>query len=112
MTQLLGRCWGSRTPPEGASSCGNWEDDALCLLRKGTLYTNLKLIYWDFPGSPVVKTDASHAGDMGLIPGQGTKIPQATGIGNEQITLLLKMTFFFLQKVHSLTTETRFGLLY
>ena len=56
VTQLLGRCWGSRTPPEGASSCDNWEDDALCLLRKGALYINLRIIYWDFPGSPVVKT--------------------------------------------------------
>ena len=27
----------------------------------------------DFPGGPVVKT--SNAGDAGLIPGQGAKIP-------------------------------------
>ena len=31
----------------------------------------------DFPGSPVVKTLPSSAGDTGLIPGQGTKIPNA-----------------------------------
>ena len=30
---------------------------------------------WDFPGVPVVKT--STVGDMGSIPGRGTKIPQA-----------------------------------
>ena len=33
----------------------------------------------DFPGGPVVKNLPSNAGDMGLIPGQGTKIPHATG---------------------------------
>ena len=30
----------------------------------------------DFLGGPMVKTLASNAGDMGLIPGQGTKIPR------------------------------------
>ena len=33
---------------------------------------------WDFPGGPVVK-NPWHTGDNGLIPGQGTKIPHATG---------------------------------
>ena len=33
----------------------------------------------DFPGGPVVKKLPSSAGDTGLIPGQGTKIPHATG---------------------------------
>ena len=32
----------------------------------------------DFPGSPVVKNPPCVAGDMGSIPGQGTKIPQAS----------------------------------
>ena len=32
----------------------------------------------DFPGGPVIKNLPSKAGDMGLIPGQRTKIPQAT----------------------------------
>ena len=31
----------------------------------------------DFPGDPVVKTSLSNAGDAGLVPGQGDKIPQA-----------------------------------
>ena len=31
----------------------------------------------DFPGGPVVKNPPSDAGDVGLIPGQGTKIPHA-----------------------------------
>ena len=33
----------------------------------------------DFPGGPVVKNLPSNAGDAGLIPGWGTKIPRATG---------------------------------
>ena len=33
---------------------------------------------WDFPGGSVVKNLPSNAGDAGLIPGQGTKIPHAT----------------------------------
>ena len=33
----------------------------------------------DFPGCPVVKNPPSNAGDMGSIPGGGTKIPHATG---------------------------------
>ena len=33
----------------------------------------------DFPGGPVVKNPPYNGGDMGLIPGQGTKIPHAAG---------------------------------
>ena len=33
----------------------------------------------DFPGGPVVKNLPSTAGVGGLIPGQGTKIPQVVG---------------------------------
>ena len=32
----------------------------------------------DFPGGPVVKNLPGNAGDMGVIPGQGMKIPHAT----------------------------------
>ena len=35
--------------------------------------------HWDFPGGPVVKDPPSNVGDMGLIPGGGTKIPHAAG---------------------------------
>ena len=35
---------------------------------------------WDFPVGSVVKTLPSKAGDAGLIPGRGTKIPQASTI--------------------------------
>ena len=34
---------------------------------------------WDFPGGAVVKNTLFNAGDMGLIPGWGTKIPHAAG---------------------------------
>ena len=34
---------------------------------------------WDFFGGPLVKNLPCHAGDSGLIPGWGTKIPHATG---------------------------------
>ena len=33
----------------------------------------------DFPGGPMVKNLPSSARDAGSIPGQGTKIPHATG---------------------------------
>ena len=33
----------------------------------------------DFPGGPVVKNPPSNAGDVGSIPGWGTKVPHATG---------------------------------
>ena len=32
---------------------------------------------WDFSGGPVVKNLLGNAGDMGWIPGWGTKIPHA-----------------------------------
>ena len=40
---------------------------------------NSEHIKWDFPGGPVVKNLPYNAGDAGSIPGQGTKIPHATG---------------------------------
>ena len=33
----------------------------------------------DFPGGPVVGNAPSNAGDTGLIPGRGTRIPHAVG---------------------------------
>ena len=43
----------------------------------------------DFPSGPVVKSPPPSAGDSGLIPGQGTKIPHATGqLSNERSHLL------------------------
>ena len=48
----------------------------LCpFLKRTTLATKMKRnLFWDFPGGPVVKNLLSIAGDMGSIPGQGTKI--------------------------------------
>ena len=53
----------------------------LCpFLKRTTLATKMKRnLFWDFPGGPVVKNLLSIAGDMGSIPGQGTKIPHAEG---------------------------------
>ena len=34
--------------------------------------------FLDFPGGPVAKSPPANPGDMGLIPGPGTKIPHAT----------------------------------
>ena len=38
----------------------------------------IKNICWDFPDGPVVKNLPPNAGDIGSIPGRGTKIPHAT----------------------------------
>ena len=35
--------------------------------------------FWDFPGDPALKSTPSSAGNTGLIPSQGTRIPYATG---------------------------------
>ena len=39
----------------------------------------MKRDLWDFPGGPVAKNPTSNAGDLGSIPGRGTKIPHASG---------------------------------
>ena len=36
-------------------------------------------IYRHLPGGPVVKNPLSYEGDVGSIPGWGTKIPHAVG---------------------------------
>ena len=43
------------------------------------LLSSIKSLSRDFPGGPVVKNPCSNAGDEGSIPGQGTKIPHASG---------------------------------
>ena len=42
-------------------------------------HENTVIVLRGFPGGPVVKNPSSNAGDAGLIPGQGTKIPHAAG---------------------------------
>ena len=44
------------------------------------------IICQDFPGGPVVKNPLYNSGDMGSIPGQGTKIPHALGQLNPHAT--------------------------
>ena len=48
-------------------------------LLKVKAYNDMKNPARDFPGGPVVKNLPSNTGDAGTIPGQGTKIPPATG---------------------------------
>ena len=43
------------------------------------IYTGDKEAWKDFPGGPVVKNPPYNAGNVGLTPGQGTKIPHAAG---------------------------------
>ena len=43
------------------------------------LFQSSKLPSGDFPGGPVVKNPPVNAGDTGLIPGLGTKIPHPMG---------------------------------
>ena len=42
----------------------------------------------DVPGGPVVKNPPANAGDMGSIPGPGTKIPHVTGQMNPCATTI------------------------
>ena len=46
---------------------------------ENSLAVSLQVSTWDFPGGPVVKSPSCNAGDVGLIPGQGTKISHAMG---------------------------------
>ena len=43
------------------------------------LFVFLKFYFRGFLGGPVVKSLPSNAGDLGLIPHQGTRISHATG---------------------------------
>ena len=54
------------------------------LLAQVPLRLHKDLLNEDSPGGPVVKTPPSNARDGGSIPGQGTKIPQATQLNQER----------------------------
>ena len=45
----------------------------------------LKLLMWGFPGGPLVKTLPCSARGWGLNPGQGVKIPHASGPETQNI---------------------------
>ena len=44
-----------------------------------TQHLNKNKLSQDFPGGPAVKNPPANAGDMGSIPGLGTKIPHSVG---------------------------------
>ena len=58
---------------------------SLCAFLVCIMFYILVMIYslrstcWDFPGGPMVKNPPSNAGDVGSIPGQGSKSPHAEG---------------------------------
>jgi len=47
------------------------------------LYLNAD-IFSDFSGGPVVRTLCFHSRDLGLIPGEGTKIPKLYGVAKKK----------------------------
>ena len=61
---------------EGGRSCQTPPCEVVLRLLKGA---SRKGAPQNFPGDPVVKNPPSSAGDVGLIPGERTKIPCATG---------------------------------
>ena len=79
------------------SSTSHWLKPAPCVICTQPLcfiptkhYSHKNVVNArDFPGSPVVKNPPCNAGNAGVIPGQGTKIPHAV----EQLN------------THALTTE-------
>ena len=76
---------GAPQPSSGrmAQSSISMQTESLQLTTNACLTWHQSLFYksecGDFPGSPVVKNPSSKAGNMGSIPGQGSKIPQAMG---------------------------------
>ena len=63
---------GDKTQQEGGLS-------GLCVWSIQCQFDENKAEGWDYPGGPVVKNLPSTAGDVGLIPGQGTKILYVAG---------------------------------
>ena len=62
---------------ESQKHAGQHIPDTEEYMLNDTIY--VKLYKKDFHSGPVVKNPPSHAGDAGLIPGRGTKIPHAAG---------------------------------
>ena len=63
----------------------------------------------DFPGCPVVKNLPSNAGDVGSIPGRGTKIPHAAGQLSSHTTTTELLHLIERSLVPQTTEPTRFG---
>ena len=73
-------------PSAATAQLGSRPDIFALCVRAADLTSNLWACFLtlrvrmrDFPGTLVVKTLPSNAGDSGLIPGRGTKIPYAAG---------------------------------
>ena len=50
----------------------------ITILNKTFSKSPQKYVFMEFPDGPVVRTQHFHCCDIGSIPGEGTKIPQAT----------------------------------
>ena len=81
--------WVSCTGRQVLYHCATWEALTKMLLihwlsrlldnmTKAT-GSSFKIPPWDFPGGPVVKNLPCNVGDVGSIPGWGTKVPYALG---------------------------------
>ena len=70
----------------GCFSCGRavWSETAVGGEYLGKGLNLEKESIMDFPRGPVVKTLPSTAGDVGLIPGQGTKSSHAMWCSQEK----------------------------
>ena len=67
------------------------------------------VMWWDFPGGPVVKNPPSNSGDAGSNPGRGTKIPHSTGQLSPHVATTENMSHNYrahvLWSLHAATTE-------
>ena len=53
------------------------------VVAQGREKTGINSGWRDFPVGPVVKTLPSNAGDVGSVPGQGSKVPHAMAYGQK-----------------------------
>ena len=60
---------------------------------------------WDVPGGPVAKNLPSNAGDVGLIPGWGTKIARTTGQLSPSATTREPTPLLLEKPTHATKTE-------
>ena len=80
--------WGKdQSALQGLGFCSRQEEKPLTCFKLGSggVWSQfLKDGSGDFPDGPVIKTHVSNAGDVGLIPGRGTKIPHAEWYGQKK----------------------------
>ena len=51
------------------------ESRGIYILKENETLSIRRILFWDFPGGPVVKNLHCNSGGVGSIPGQGTKVP-------------------------------------